>query len=369
VASVRRLRCPRLWATADAVARLETSYLSIPIAGFEIEPAAEGHARCVYCKSNCTRRQGALGAGSMERGPHSPEENISRLPLDATPLFEVLRSQLSPPSWRTLACRAAIRGLAFALPDLLAWAPNVANTVVLAAFRAASVSRFIAIAGQNFTQFDSDPPHSAAQAAYAASTLIASERARKALSAVADAAEAASIHTASMTQSDGLRAAVSAITNSLAVTDVPTLVLAINADFAALKRGALASDVARAPLFADRGDSPFTYGLDEPVWDEWLEDVIAGSPRSLAWEMAFTDFAGALPWMEGSEAVHHTIAERIAALSNEESGELLRDGNPPDPTSPPRVPKLALDEAVRMGNRHRIPRGASKARVPEWPSR
>lgn len=56
------------------------------------------------------------------------------------------------------------------------------------------------------------------------------------------------------------------------------------------------------------------------VWVTWYNYVLAGSPpspaRSEAWEAAFTDVPGPLPWDDGPEAVNLEIRKRLDALAS-----------------------------------------------------
>jgi hypothetical protein len=122
------------------------------------------------------------------------------------------------------------------------------------------------------------------------------------------------------------------------VSVFPTYGLSVRAALAALRRDALLlSDrlltperLARAPLW-QMGESLtddewkslrsalFEHSNHWQVWIDWYEYVLLGSPpapeHNEAWEAAFTDVPGPLPWDDGPEAVNTEIARRLRELA------------------------------------------------------
>ncbi len=68
------------------------------------------------------------------------------------------------------------------------------------------------------------------------------------------------------------------------------------------------------------------------VWTGWYDELLAGLPpspaRSEAWEAAFTDVPGPLPWDDGPEAVNLAIKARLDALQADESSSEVPEQSP-----------------------------------------
>src|SRR5262249_34155150 len=56
-------------------------------------------------------------------------------------------------------------------------------------------------------------------------------------------------------------------------------------------------------------------GLGLPCWRVWYQHVLSGHPEGKAWEQAFTDVPGRLPWRKGPEAVNAVISERLNEIA------------------------------------------------------
>jgi hypothetical protein len=247
---------------------------------------------------------------------------------DTGPLYDWLRARHF--KWRhALAGRAALR----VLPLGLSSRPTPKDaTIALAMFRATSVSRFSGLAIDDFTEVDRENlvlvlPASAAAAATAAAGLVPSIANRAAVRATADAADAVSYYTASLSASSGVGAATEAIRRAIVGGGLLPLARAIEADAEALQSGILPDELLRVPLWDEsvRTDAAqqiwqstrdvlLKLGAHWEVWVEWYQHVFEGSLWEDLWEKAFTDLPGPLRWDDGADAVNLEIATRLIKL-------------------------------------------------------
>jgi hypothetical protein len=265
---------------------------------------------------------GVYGAGPYGVGPYGgeaspPSEDIPPELSDEEALEQLLSGK--PQSWWVvLAVRGALRVLPFIntiTPDHL-----------LLLFRALAATRF-AVGFSNDIAFPG--------AVEAAETLMPESQRGPVSAAV--------YHAASTTYASDERDAVLSLLNSTFNDSVVFQAKpALLADYDLLiNNQATPAQLAKAKLWSEsappfvnetwRGLAANLIRSNEhwPVWIGWYNSVVDGSLLGEAWEAAFTDAPGELPWGAGPKSVNDAIAARLKSTANE-TQQSEPAGTPPD---------------------------------------
>jgi hypothetical protein len=264
-----------------------------------------------------------------EMPAHAPDDDIPN------PRTRAFRRWLAdkPQAWSiVIATRDALRVL------LLAKRKRISRTdavnVILPMTRAIAISRFAAMYPNREVAVAAAAAAVSAAAAVAPGTVAAAAAAAVAAdaAAAADAATAATLVTSA---------------GAIAFADAATTMK----DARALQQGRLSpKQLARAALWpeATSGTPARVAGVWQDfaaelekldphwrVWIDWYHYVVLGSPAvpemSEAWETAFTDLPGWLPWEGGPGVVNTEIARRLKELAGTPQAEAPTElGKPAD---------------------------------------
>jgi hypothetical protein len=251
---------------------------------------------------------------------------IFGFPIEGNAVYDWLRAR--PYRWRhVIAARAALRVLP---TGLSAQRDRESSKVDLALFRATAIARFMPLCTEESIEtqdYRLRPPGSASDAASATVERVVSKSSRAARQAAADAASTVSFYTASLSASGGVAAAVDAITNSIVGSggSIP-LIAAITADVRSLQEGTPHEQVLVRPLWnkaistgtattdwLDAKSRLLRLGPHWQVWTYWYDHVLDGLQWTYAWEEAYTDLAGHLPW-DYPAVANGMLAKRLEAL-------------------------------------------------------
>jgi hypothetical protein len=241
-------------------------------------------------------------------------------PADFSEFRDWLTKQ--PREWSVIiAARAALR----VLP--LARASKSPDAIMLPMFRATAIARFAA-KYPNLT-IAASASSAAAAASSASSAAVAASSAAVAAASSADAASSAASAAYAADAADAASSAVAA---------------AIKNDAQQLYGKALtAEQLVRDPLWPALPPPRIGgawQGLAQQlraqaghwsVWIDWYDDVIADTPHAVigeAYDAAFTDIPGDLPWVDGPEAVNTEIARRLGEISRDVAASEIPDQSP-----------------------------------------
>jgi hypothetical protein len=280
-------------------------------------------SRAATAKVRAERRRTAAAISALlgrqlvvEERPSSPKlPSAADADTPPDPLDKAFKPWLAskPRSWAiAIAARVALRVL-----------PQIdLNQYVLPYFRAVAISRFAALHQSNeatsaarliadykftetYTTFD------AAAHAVAAAAEITTHSGDDATNAIAAATDVA------MHQQDVV---ASVLRDAQALNDGWLKPEDLAGDKLWIREHWLGAEREKVPAWAidewrELRSSLQRLGEHWSVWIHWYEHVVEGSPRSEAWEAAFTDIPGPLRWTEGPETVNTEIARRLGEIT------------------------------------------------------